>query len=120
MEFELKDIKNLRKKFNLTQSQLAHKANVSQSLIAKVEAGRLYPTFTNAQKIFAALQLLSDKNDLKVSSVMTKKIVSVNPDNNLKEVINKMKKFEISQLPVVDNGKPIGLLSESIVLFVNV
>ncbi len=35
MPFELDEIKKLRKKLNLTQTQLAKKANVSQSLIAK-------------------------------------------------------------------------------------
>jgi len=35
MDYELKEIKELRKKFNLTQSELAKKSGVSQSLIAR-------------------------------------------------------------------------------------
>ena len=68
MSYELKDIKDIRKKFNLTQSDLAKKADVSQSLIAKIEAGRLDPTYSNAQKIFEALDTLTKKEETKAEA----------------------------------------------------
>ena len=55
MVIEIREIKEIRKKLGLTQGQLANMANVSQSLIAKIEAGRLDPTYSNATKIFEAL-----------------------------------------------------------------
>ncbi len=54
---ELSEIKHLRKKFGLTQSQLAKLSGVSQSLIAKIEADRIDPTFSKAQKIFEAIKM---------------------------------------------------------------
>ena len=116
MEFELKDIKGLRKKFNLTQHDLAKRADVSQSLIAKIEAGRIDPTYSNAVKIFSALKFLSEKDEVKVSSIMTSKIIFVCSDSSVVDVIQKMKKYSISQIPVIDDGKVVGLLSESIIL----
>jgi len=37
MPYELEEIKEIRKKFGLTQNELANRAGVSQSLIAKIE-----------------------------------------------------------------------------------
>ena len=116
MPYELKEIKHIRKKLGLTQFQLAKRADVSQSLIAKIEAGRLDPTYTNAKKIFTALTDLEKKKELKANDIMNKKVISVNPDDNIKSAISKMKKFQISQMPVIKENSSVGLISESIVL----
>lgn len=113
MPIELKDVKVLRKKFGLSQTELARAANVSQSLIAKVEANRLDPTYSNAKKIFDALESLSKKHEVKAEQIMEKKIISIMPDTSIKEVITKMKSHEISQMPVIVNDKVIGLVSET-------
>jgi predicted transcriptional regulator len=116
MPYELKDIKEIRKKFNLTQSQLAKSSGVSQSLIAKIESGRLDPTYTNAQKIFSALDNLSKKNETKAEDILNKKIISVSPEDTVQDSIKKMKKYGISQLPVINSEKPVGYVSESVIL----
>ena len=116
MPYDLKDIKDIRKKFNLNQTDLAKKAGVSQSLIAKVEAGRLDPTYTNAKKIFDALDELTQKHEIKAEEIMTKKVVSVGKESGVHEVIKKMRKYAISQMPVIENDKILGVLSEATVL----
>lgn len=116
MPYELGEIKNIRKKLGLTQFQLAKRANVSQSLIAKIEAKRLDPAYSNAKKIFTALNDLQKKKELKAEDMMNKKIISVKPDDDVKKIISKMKRFQISQMPVIKEDNPIGLISESIVL----
>lgn len=113
---ELQEIKYLRKKFGLTQAQLAKYAQVSQSLIAKVEAGHLDPTYTNAQKIFAALQSFTEKNEKKAGNLMNKNLVYLETENSIKVAIQKMKKYSISQLPVLEQKKAVGLVSESALL----
>ena len=116
MPIEINEIKHIRKKLGLTQNELANRAQVSQSLIAKVESGRLDPTYSNAKKIFDALKELSKKHEAKASEIMTNRIISVAPKDNIKEAINKMKKFNISQMPVIEEHKSIGLVSEAIIL----
>ncbi len=112
----LTEIKQLRKKFGLSQTQLARLASVSQSLIAKIEAGRIDPTFTKAQAIFSALYSLRDEKEKKAADVMSKKIISLSPDEPIKAAIAKMRRHQISQLPVVENNVVAGMVSESVLL----
>lgn len=116
MVSELKEIKNIRKRFGLTQTDLAKKANVSQSLIAKIESNRIDPTFTKVKKIFDVLSDLSNKNEVKAADIMTKKIISVTPKDKITTAINLMRKHKISQVPVIDKDNVVGLVSENNIL----
>jgi predicted transcriptional regulator len=116
MPYEINEIKDIRKKLGMTQAALAKKAAVSQSLIAKIEAGSLDPTFSNAKKIFAALDTVSKTHELKASDVMNSKIVDISPQDDVREAIKKTKKYDISQIPVVENKSIIGLVSESTII----
>ncbi|MBI5072227.1 CBS domain-containing protein [Candidatus Woesearchaeota archaeon] len=113
---ELQEIKHLRKKLGLTQGELAKYAGVSQSLIAKVESDSIDPTFTNAQKIFTSLQQLSEKEEQKAVSVMNKNLIYLEPTDSLRVAIQKMKKYSISQLPVLEQKKAVGVISETAIL----
>lgn len=121
MTAELNEIKSIRKKYGLTQSQLAKLANVSQSLIAKIEAGRIDPTYSNAKKIFNTLDSLRKEKEKKAHEIMTEKILSVGPTELVSSAVTKMRKHEISQMPVISDNKAVGFISESILLeaFVN-
>ena len=116
MTYELEEIKKIRKKLGMTQTELANRAGVSQSLIAKIESGRIDPTYTKTKKIFSALSELEKKEEIKAEQLMTSKIISISSTASVKEAIEKMKKHEISQLPVIDNNKLVGMVSESIIL----
>lgn len=116
MTYELNEIRVIRKKLGITQFDLAKRSNVSQSMIAKIEAGRLDPSYTNAQKIFIALEELGKKKELKAKDLMNKNIISIKPEENIRKVIQKMRKFQISQMPVIEEKRVVGFISESIVL----
>ncbi|MEM2850330.1 MAG: helix-turn-helix domain-containing protein [Candidatus Bathyarchaeia archaeon] len=49
------DIRRLRKLFKLTQRELAIRAGVSQSLIARIEAGTVDPRLSTLGKIMRVL-----------------------------------------------------------------
>ena len=116
MTYELEEIKKIRKKLGLTQTELANRAGVSQSLIAKIESGRIDPTYTKTKRIFTALSDLEKKEEIKAEQLMTNKIISIAPNAQIREAITKMKKYEISQLPVIDEHNLVGLVSESTIL----
>jgi predicted transcriptional regulator len=112
----LSEIKTLRKKYHLNQKELAYKANVSQSLIAKIEAGKVEPTFSKAQEIFQALDKLREKEETKASEIMQKEVFSVSPEDSVKKVISIMKEKNISQIPVIHNGRVNGTITEGTIL----
>lgn len=113
---ELNQIKRLRNKHNLNQKELAERAGVSQSLIAKIEAGKIEPSFSKARKIFQALDELREKEELKAKDLMNKKISFAEMGDKVKEIIQVMKKRGISQIPVMALGKVCGLITETDIL----
>ncbi len=113
---ELSEIKRNRKILDLTQGDLAKLCNISQSLIAKIEANKLEPTYNKAKKIFEVLDSLSKKETKKAKDVMNSKIIKLNCGDDIKKAIATMKKFGISQIPVYDDNKMVGFISESLIL----
>ncbi len=116
MTYELEEIKKIRKNLGLTQSQLAKRAGVSQSIIAKIESQNIDPTYSKTKKIFEALSYFEKKDEIKAEDMMNKKLVDIKPIECVKDAINKMKRYNISQMPVIDDNKAIGLISESTLL----
>ena len=108
----LNEIKRMREKLGITQKDLAKESRVSQSMIAKIEAEKIVPGYENAKQIFLALENFTNQKSLKAKDVMKTKIKMINKDDTLKKAIAIMKESGISQLPVLDEGKTIGVLSE--------
>ncbi|MBD3186110.1 CBS domain-containing protein, partial [Candidatus Bathyarchaeota archaeon] len=56
-------------------------------------------------------------NKEKVQDIVTKKVISVKCNETLYEVVRKLKKFNISAMPVVDaNNMVLGIVSESMLI----
>ncbi len=116
LEHEVTEIKNWRKRLNITQTDLANLSGVSQSMIAKIESGLLDPTYTKAKMIFETLEHLEKKEEKKVKEIMQKKVIGVDPTDTLKRVIEVMRKNSISQMPVIEEDNLVGIVSETSIL----
>ncbi|MFA4960870.1 MAG: CBS domain-containing protein [Candidatus Pacearchaeota archaeon] len=54
--------------------------------------------------------------DILVKDLMKRKVITIKPSVDIIEAMNKFKKKKIRKLPVVENGKLIGLLTEKDIL----
>ncbi|MBI4399183.1 CBS domain-containing protein, partial [Candidatus Micrarchaeota archaeon] len=92
--------------------QLAKLGSVSQSLIAKVEAGKIDPSYSNAKNIFDVLESLEDSEQLKAKDVMSKEIIFIKKGETIAKAAEIMAKNKVSQLPILDGDKIVGSVSE--------
>jgi predicted transcriptional regulator len=113
MEYDIKDIKHIRSQLGLTQSELADRSGVSQSLIAKLESGLIDPGYSSVKKIFETLDSIQSKNVCIAKDLMQKQMIVISSKSSVKEAVDKMRKNAISQLPVVDKDILLGLINES-------
>jgi predicted transcriptional regulator len=113
---DLREIKARRISAGLTQSQLASLSNVSQSLIAKIEAGNIEPSYAKAKRLFDCLNQISAKKGKTAKDLMTRPVASVEAKEALKRAIKALEKHGFSQVPVLSKGKPVGSISEKGIL----
>jgi predicted transcriptional regulator len=114
--FEIQRIGKMRKQLGLTQKELAALAGVSQSLIAKIESGKIDPAYSKVMAITAALEAEQNKGKRTAEQIMTSGILSVAPSEPLEKAIKLMREKDISQLPVFEAGKCVGSLSDSMIV----
>ncbi len=115
MRFLSEELKLARKQAGLTQVELARSSGVSQSVIAKIENGKVDPAYSTVSKLFAALES-AEKKTKTVGEVMHKQVYSVAPRDSLAEASKKMKKYSVSQLPIISGNTITGTISEEDVL----
>ena len=110
------EIKKRRHKLGLNQKQLANLAGVSQSLIAKVESGRIEPRYSKIKAIFQALDNYGVKEQKKVKEIMKTDLLYAKKSDLLGAIASKMKKRYISQVPVLDKGRNVGSISDATIV----
>jgi len=82
---------------------------VSQAHIAKIEGEKIDPRLSTVNKI---LEILTDRKRKRCSEIMTRDVIVTNPKEKIKKVSEIMVKHAISQLPVVENGQIVGMITE--------
>jgi predicted transcriptional regulator len=107
-------IKQARIKLGLTQRELASLSGISTSMINQIESGRCKPSYDTAKKIFEVLSSQEGKTSLKAGDICSHEVISVQKVEKLEVAIEKMMKNSISQIPVFDVSKIVGLVSEDI------
>ncbi len=109
------DLKQARKRLGITQEDLAKRAGVSQSLIARIESGSVDPRLSTLKKIVNALSEM-EKSKVCAKDIMFSPVVSVSTKVLVRDAISIMEKNGISQLPIIDGGRLVGSISEGTIM----
>ncbi len=110
------EIKNLRKKLNLNQKDLGEKLRIPQSTISRIESGRIDPPYSKFKKIYEFLQkerIERESLGAKRSAehIMSKKVYIINLKSSIKDAINLMNEYSISQVPIIEKGQNVGSIT---------
>lgn len=106
------DLRERRTSLDLTQSALAEMAGVSQPLIARIEGGDVDPRLSTLRRIVSALDE-AEGGVVRAEDLMNETLVSVAPDDSVADAERRMEEAAFSQLPVLQNGLPVGSISFS-------
>jgi predicted transcriptional regulator len=112
----LEEVAQKRRLLGLKQSELAKLAGVSQSLIAKVESGKIDPAYTKVKNILEALEKLEVQAKIQAGKVLHNKVVGIQKNEPVSKVVQLMKSYGYSQLPVFDGERSVGSVSEKTIL----
>jgi predicted transcriptional regulator len=113
----LEEIKKQRRQLGLTQAELARRAGVSQSLVAKIENGRSEPSYPHVRRIFEALEResLKVRPELRVGEVCSRRLVTALRGDRVQEAVAVMRRHQISQLPIFEGEVQVGSLTERVI-----
>jgi predicted transcriptional regulator len=112
----LEDIAKRRRQLGLKQSELAKMSGVSQSLIAKLEAGTIDSSYTKVKIIFDVLERLEFKSKVQTEKIIHNQVMSVQRQDPVSKVVNLMKDYGYSQIPVFEGKHSVGSISEKAIL----
>ena len=106
------DLRERRTSLELTQSELAEMAGVSQPLIARIEGGDVDPRLSTLRRIVNALDE-AEGSVVRADDSMHEEVIAVAPDDSVREAERNMEEAAYSQLPVIQAGVPVGSISLS-------
>jgi predicted transcriptional regulator len=113
---ELEDIAKKRRQLGLKQAELAKLAGVSQSLVAKLEAGKIDSSYTKVKTLFDVLERLEAKTKVQEEKVVPNKVIGIQKDEPTSKVVQLMKEHGYSQIPVFSKKQSVGSMSEKTIL----
>ncbi|MEM3017455.1 MAG: CBS domain-containing protein [Candidatus Bathyarchaeia archaeon] len=113
---QLEEIEKRRRSLGLSQKELAKAVGVSQSMIAKIETGRINPSYIKTKAIFDHLESLEKRREIKVGEIVQGKVVGVQKDDPVSKATRIMNETGYSQLPVFDGTRIVGSITEKTVL----
>lgn len=112
------EIRRRRVALGISLGELARAIGRSDATLSRIERGQIRPSYELVQRILGYLEaqegLMAPR--LTVGELMHRPLVSVDSNAPLTNAAQRMESGAYSQLPVVDNGRVVGSLSESALL----
>ena len=105
-----------RRLLAMSQKELAKLSGVSQSMIAKIESGRISPSYLKTKAIFDMLESLERRNQLKAKDVSHGKVVGLQAHEPVAKGVRVMRETGFSQLPIFSGNQVVGSSTEKVIL----
>lgn len=113
----VEEIRSKRRDLEWSQQELAKRAGVSQSLVAKLERRENVPNYRSVRKLYRTLETSLSSDAETAGDLANPEIVSVKPSDIRRDAAEIMRENDFSQLPVESGGDYVGIvLSKDIVL----
>ena len=109
------ELRSRRETLGLRQTEIARRAGISQSMVARIEAGSVDPRVSTLNKIITVLNNAEPKK-ITAGQIMHMPVLSVPPQASISQAVEIFEKNNISQLPVIERGVPVGCISESVIV----
>ncbi|MFZ2456078.1 MAG: CBS domain-containing protein [Candidatus Altiarchaeia archaeon] len=109
---DVKSIYKRRKALKWSQHFLAGKANVTQSMINKIENGKISPSYDIVKKIFDELTKGEHTTETQAKDLMNRQPVGLQTDDSVDSAVKKMRSKNFSQLIVYKGEHIVGSISE--------
>jgi len=114
----LTEIRRRRLALGISLGELARAIGRSDATLSRIERGQIRASYELVQRILSYLEtqegLMAPR--LTVGELMHRPLASVDSNSTLATAAQRMESGAFSQLPVVDDGRVVGSLSESALL----
>ena len=114
----LTEIRRRRVALGISLGEIARAVGRSDATLSRIERGQIRPSYELVQRILSYLEAQEGLATprLTVGELMHRPLVSVESGATLATAAQRMESGAFSQLPVVDEGRVVGSLSESALL----
>jgi predicted transcriptional regulator len=114
----LTEVRRRRLALGLSLGDLARAVGRSDATLSRIERGQIRPSYDLVQRILSYLETQEGvaTPKLTVADLMSRTLTTVASSAPLAEAARRMEGGAFSQLPVVDDGRVVGSLSESALL----
>ncbi len=106
-----RDVKTIRPIDTVKQAATIMNENRIGSLIVISGTGELKGIVTERDILTDVVAEGKDSNTMKVEEIMTKELITISPDKTLEEAADLMTEKKIKKLPIVHEGKLIGIVT---------
>jgi predicted transcriptional regulator len=112
------EIRRRRVALGISLGELARAIGRSDATLSRIERGQIRPSYELVQRILSYLETQEGLTAPRVTvgELMHRPLVTVDPSAPLATAAARMESGAYSQLPVVDQGRVVGSLSESALL----
>ncbi len=110
-EVMIKDVKTIRPSSTVKEAAVMMNENRFGSLMVVSGTGKIEGIVTERDILMDVVAEGKDSATVKVKDIMTKDLVIISPEKTLEEAADVMTEKKIKKLPVVENGKLIGIVT---------